>query len=178
MTVTSYQTVKLSRGKHVSPKEGACVMELASMLADEPFSDHPRSVCPIIGAFLRGYNDSIDDGRRQDLYEYAGKVVGSRATADIEMARCQRLNAWRMELRERQRRHRRLMFPWRRTWRVFDRETSAAECGQELGRRDRSVHREVLALIDKLIAIGRLDGGSPPALDKRETKAIARVERA
>ena len=36
------------------------------MLAGEPFSDQPASVCPVIGSFLRAYNDSIDDGRRQD----------------------------------------------------------------------------------------------------------------
>ena len=41
MTCTTHQTVKLSRGKHDSPDEGACVMELASMLAGEDFSDHP-----------------------------------------------------------------------------------------------------------------------------------------
>ena len=27
------------------------------MLAGEPFSDHPESVCPVIGSFLRAYND-------------------------------------------------------------------------------------------------------------------------
>jgi hypothetical protein len=48
--------------------DDVCVMELASILADEPFSDHPRSECPMIGSFLRAYNDRIDDGRRQDLY--------------------------------------------------------------------------------------------------------------
>ncbi len=57
MSQTSFQTIRLSRGTHKSPEEGACVMELASMLADEPFSDHPKSVCPLIAAFLRDYND-------------------------------------------------------------------------------------------------------------------------
>ncbi len=38
MRQPNYQTVKLSRGKHSSPEYGACVMELASMLAGEPFS--------------------------------------------------------------------------------------------------------------------------------------------
>jgi hypothetical protein len=62
----NYKTVKLSRGKHTSPDDGVCVMELASMIGGEPFSDQPRSVCPVIGAFLRAYNDCIDDRRRQD----------------------------------------------------------------------------------------------------------------
>ena len=55
MPLVSYQTIKLSTGKHSSPEAGACVMELASMLAGEPFSDHPESVCPVIGSFLRAY---------------------------------------------------------------------------------------------------------------------------
>src|SRR5437764_4983871 len=74
----SHQTIRLGRGKHASPDEGACVMELASMLAGEPFSDHPESVCPVISTFLRSYNDAVDDRRRQDLYAYAARAVGSR----------------------------------------------------------------------------------------------------
>jgi hypothetical protein len=35
MSVPNHQTIKLSKGKHTSPEEGACVMELASMLAGE-----------------------------------------------------------------------------------------------------------------------------------------------
>jgi hypothetical protein len=53
-------------------------MEVASMLADEPFSDEPRCVCPVIAEFLRTYNDQVDDTRRQDLYAYASLVVGTR----------------------------------------------------------------------------------------------------
>jgi len=34
-------------------------MELASMLAGEPFSDHPDSVCPTIAGFLRAYNEFV-----------------------------------------------------------------------------------------------------------------------
>jgi hypothetical protein len=99
MALVSYQTITLSKGKHDSPDEGACVMELASMLAGEQFTDRPRSVCPVIGSFLRAYNDRIDDRRRQDLYAYAAKVVGSRAAQDVQHARAERLGAWTLELR-------------------------------------------------------------------------------
>ena len=85
----SYQTVRLSAGRHPSPQDGVCVMELASMLAHEPFSDRPHSVCPVIGAFLRAYNDRVDDRARQDLYTYAATVVGTRDTADVERLRAQ-----------------------------------------------------------------------------------------
>ncbi|MGZ4170664.1 MAG: hypothetical protein ACXVRN_04800, partial [Solirubrobacteraceae bacterium] len=90
-STTRYQTVRLSRGRHTSPDDGACVMELASMLAEEPFSDHPPSVCPVIAAFLRVYNDAVDDERRQDLYAYAAKVVGSRAGEEVTAIRAARL---------------------------------------------------------------------------------------
>ncbi|MFL5862215.1 MAG: hypothetical protein ACJ780_15780, partial [Solirubrobacteraceae bacterium] len=99
MALVSYQTITLSKGTHASPRDGACVMELASMLAGEPFNDRPRSVCPVIGSFLRAYNDRIDDGRRQDLYGYAAKVVGSRASRDVERARAEHLSGWAFELR-------------------------------------------------------------------------------
>lgn len=87
----THQTIKLSKGNHDSPDQGACVMELASMLAGEAFSDHPRSVCPVIGAFLRAYNDSVDDERRQALYAYAAKVVGSRGPEELTTARMEHL---------------------------------------------------------------------------------------
>src|ERR687885_2466316 len=75
-TIVSHQTVRLRRGKHASPEKGVCVMELASMLAGEPFSDRPQAVCPVIGAYLRSYNDVVDDDRRQDLYRYAAEAIG------------------------------------------------------------------------------------------------------
>jgi hypothetical protein len=74
----TFQTIRLGRGSHTAPERGACVMELASMLAGESFSDHPRSVCPVVGMVMRAYNDGIDDDRRQDLYAYASAAVGTR----------------------------------------------------------------------------------------------------
>ena len=62
--VHSHQTVRLARGKHADPDAGVCVMELASMLADEPFTDHPQCVCPVIASFLRSYNDVASDRGR------------------------------------------------------------------------------------------------------------------
>src|SRR6478672_5819301 len=53
-------------------------MEVASMLAGEPFGDEPRCVCPVIAEFLRTYNDQVDDARRQDLFAAAALVVDTR----------------------------------------------------------------------------------------------------
>src|SRR3954471_7129314 len=67
MSDTTFQTVRLRRGAHASPRHGACVVELASMLADEPFNDHPRSVCPMIAGFLRVYNDRLPEPELDEL---------------------------------------------------------------------------------------------------------------
>ena len=48
------------------------------MLAGERFGDRPPSVCPVIGAILRVYNDNVDDDRRQDLYRSAADAVDTR----------------------------------------------------------------------------------------------------
>jgi hypothetical protein len=86
----SHQTVRLARGKHTSPERGACVMELSSMLADEPFSDRPQSVCPIVASFLRAYNDALDDEHRQDLYRFASDCIDTRGPRALERARAAR----------------------------------------------------------------------------------------
>ncbi|MFL5826089.1 MAG: hypothetical protein ACJ76V_06155 [Thermoleophilaceae bacterium] len=62
-------------------------MELASMLGGERFSDHPRSVCPVIGAVLRAYNDGLDDERRRDLYGFAAAAVGTRGPRAVRRER-------------------------------------------------------------------------------------------
>jgi hypothetical protein len=97
MTASSHQTVRLARGRHASRHAGVCVMELASMLAHEPFSDRSRSVSPTIGAFLRTYNDGLDDGRRQDLYPIAAAVVGTSARRAVERERINRCLAFARE---------------------------------------------------------------------------------
>lgn len=51
----------LDRGSHLGPEQGACLMELASILAGERFSDAPRSVHPLIAAVARAVNDTVDE---------------------------------------------------------------------------------------------------------------------
>jgi hypothetical protein len=65
-------------------------MELASMLADEPFSDRPESASPVIAAFLRTYNDGLADDRRQDLYPLASLIVGTAGSRRLERDRASR----------------------------------------------------------------------------------------
>jgi hypothetical protein len=79
--------VRLSPGAHSSPQEGVCVVELASVLAKEKFSDRPRCVCPVIAAFLRGWNDRATHVERQLLAPYATRIVGSRGGRSVTRAR-------------------------------------------------------------------------------------------
>ncbi|HUA03649.1 MAG TPA: hypothetical protein VMB27_07065 [Solirubrobacteraceae bacterium] len=150
-----HQTVRLEKGKHVSPTEGACVMELASLLAGEPFTDHPRSVSPLIATFLRMYNDRVDSRRRQDLYAVAASTVGTRASADVEARRAEQLLAWSRALRG----------PAR--WLAFIRTLGAGRPAKNqpltrheiasiamhaIGRIDDDVHAATLALVAELVA--------------------------
>jgi hypothetical protein len=79
--------VRLTAGGHSSPREGVCVVELASLIAREEFSDRPRCVCPVIGAFLRGWNDRAPYAERQRLGPYAERIVGSRGDPRVTRER-------------------------------------------------------------------------------------------
>jgi hypothetical protein len=128
-------------------------MELASMLDAGPFTDHPRSVCPIIAAFLRSYNDWVDDRRRQDLYAYAAKVVGSRVSREVEAARTRRLMEWSAELEER--RVKRVLFGSGRWVKLPDAEPGdvASRVVHAIARQKDHPHQEVLAMVDELLEI-------------------------
>jgi hypothetical protein len=66
----------LSRGKHRSPRQGACLMECASYLAGEKWSDHPACTHPLLAELARQINDFISDERRQALVELVPDVIG------------------------------------------------------------------------------------------------------
>jgi hypothetical protein len=89
--MANFQTVELKRGKHRSPDDGACVMELVSMIAGEEFTDRPATACPVIASFLRAYNDHCTAQHRQDLYELAALVVDTCADAETEQARLRQI---------------------------------------------------------------------------------------
>ena len=155
MSHVTHQTIKLSKGRNNSPQEGACVMELASMLAGEPFSDHPASVCPVIGSCLRAYNDWIDDRRRQDLYAYASKVVGTRSSQEVQRARAARVTAWVGEVVRRRRFTRFILVRGMFALMLWPQpDDLGSRMIQAVARRRRGSHHEVLGLIDELVAMG------------------------
>jgi len=85
----------LDRGKHEPNSEQGCVMEAASWLAGEPWSDHPRSVHPVIASVARRVNDEIDDDERQSLWPLVAASLGTARRGRVRLH-------WRLE---RARRH-------------------------------------------------------------------------
>jgi len=80
-------SVRLEPGVHRTPGDGVCLLELASMVAGERFSDRPRCVCVVIAAFLRGWNDRSSHVERQALRPYARRIVGSRSRRSVTRRR-------------------------------------------------------------------------------------------
>lgn len=66
----------LSTGRHRNPRKGACFMEMASYLAGERWSDHPRCTHPLLAAMAREINDRVGDEARQELVPLIPSVVG------------------------------------------------------------------------------------------------------
>ncbi len=66
----------LSRGRHRTPRRGACFMEFASFLAGERWSDHPSCTHALLAQLARQVNDSTSDAGRQELAPLIPSVVG------------------------------------------------------------------------------------------------------
>lgn len=126
------------------------------MLADERFSDRPGSVCPVIGAILRAYNDNTVDALRQDLYRYAADVVGTRGSFELQRERAVVALAWaaaRYEVRARR------WYGLRRAPAEPDPswgpDLIAEHVIGSLGSRiTPDTHRGMLSLLDRLLAVG------------------------
>lgn len=143
-TVPNAKTVRLSKGRHPGPEDGACVMELSSMLAGGYFTDSPRSVCPMLAAFMRAYNDAVDDRTRQRLYPWAAQAIGTRAHVAVGDAREQLLVALAEEL------DRRTRSGWKRTARSVPNAEAAGALAARAVRRRPDLHQRV---DDVLVAI-------------------------
>jgi hypothetical protein len=79
----SYSTVPdglpvLSRGRHRTPRRGACLMEVTSLLAGERWSDHPACTHPLLAHLARLVNDRTSDAGRQRLVTLVPSLVDRR----------------------------------------------------------------------------------------------------
>jgi hypothetical protein len=159
----SHQTARLTAGRHSNPDKGVCVMELASMLAGAPFSDRPRTVSPVLAATMRGYNDGLDDRRRQTLKRYAAECLETDRGRAVEK---QRRRLLREAVADVRRRHGlRAVFARRAT--SLGPYVVAHAVGQEVAARDDdAMHARMLAVLDALVACGAAeDAGAARTMD-------------
>lgn len=70
----------VARGRHGAAGDEACLMELASLLAREPWSDHPASVHPVLAAVARAVNDGVGDTARNGLAPLVPQMIGTADT--------------------------------------------------------------------------------------------------
>jgi hypothetical protein len=68
---------RLSQGSHPTAAEGRCAMEWVAYIANEPHSDQPVCVSPVLRAFGISWNDSLDDETRQKLRPYLARMIGT-----------------------------------------------------------------------------------------------------
>ena len=96
MNTLDLETLKLAKGAHSAPngtKDG-CLLEWASYLAGEPWSDHPECVSPVIAAFGRRWNDDLSDEDRQMLKPYLPKLLNTKGTKEQENKRAWMVTDW------------------------------------------------------------------------------------
>jgi hypothetical protein len=109
----------LASGSHLDESDGACLMEFASILAGERFSDRPRCSDPVLADLVRAVNDEMSTDGRQQLAMTAPVLVGLvgddriapavvAAAADVALTRTppSRWSAWRLRGQERRARAR------------------------------------------------------------------------
>lgn len=84
----------LEAGRHSRPEVGMSMLEAITVVSNEKFSDRPRTVSKVIEAFLRAWNDSMEDEQRQDLKPYIHKVINSVLTDDVEEHRAWQATDW------------------------------------------------------------------------------------
>lgn len=63
-------------GTHLSPEDGACLMEWVSVLAGEPWSDAPATTHPLLAHLARLVNDAMTPIGRQALTPLAPRLKG------------------------------------------------------------------------------------------------------
>ena len=62
-----YLVPLLAAGSHGHPRKGGCLLEVVSSLPGGPWTDHPRSVDPVLGVLARAINDETSCAERPAL---------------------------------------------------------------------------------------------------------------
>jgi hypothetical protein len=76
----------------------ACVVSAASVIAGEAFGDSPSCVCPVLRRIAIRANDTAwwgsNEERTRVLFPLAERLVGTRSTLAVEIARARRAAHW------------------------------------------------------------------------------------
>jgi hypothetical protein len=86
----------LQAGAHRARNNGLCAMEAVAWLAGEKHSDQPQCVSPVIGAFMRNWNDSLptDEDRDRLLKPLLSLTLNTRTTDADEITRATMAQDW------------------------------------------------------------------------------------
>ena len=87
---------KLYPGKHDPGSEEMCVMEVVSFVTHEGWGDHPPCVCPVLGTFMRAWNDGIsdDDERTALLLPFIPRLINTRGSEKVARRRATMAADW------------------------------------------------------------------------------------
>src|SRR5688572_5251644 len=79
----------IAAGAHQSMEDGMCIMEAASYVAGMPWSDSPPCTCPVIGSFLRSWNDGLPSDSERDrlLKPLLADIINTKSTPEVEERR-------------------------------------------------------------------------------------------
>ncbi len=79
----------IQHGRHPSPEDGLCAMEMVAWLAGEEHSDEPDCACPILTSLVRASNDLLpsDEARDRYLRPLIPRLVNTRSSAYVENQR-------------------------------------------------------------------------------------------
>jgi len=84
MTAINLDTIHLDQGKHSSPNQGHCLLEVVAMFAGKPFTDQPPCVSPVLRTYGIGLNDQWDDYTRQQLRVFIPLLPGTAGDGQDE----------------------------------------------------------------------------------------------
>jgi hypothetical protein len=86
---------QLHLGGHAPDDGQMCVMEAVAFVTHKDWTDHPPCVCPVLGAFLRSWNDGLpDDERTALLLPFIPRLINTRGSKELEQRRATMAADW------------------------------------------------------------------------------------
>ena len=86
----------LKHGSHKANDEAMCVMEAVAWVTHKEWSDQPPCVCPVIGAFMRAWNDGLpnDEERTALLKPLIPKLINTKGSEALANRRAAMAADW------------------------------------------------------------------------------------